>query len=103
MSSDVLEEVIEDHLVRRAVEVGGRALKLRPPTGRGFPDRTLALPGPWVAFVEVKRPKGGVVAKQQEQWARDLRAAGQRVYLVATKAGVDAIFNDYRKGTENAL
>jgi hypothetical protein len=91
------ENVIEDYLVRQAHAHGGDAYKLRPPTGRGFPDRTLVLPLNWVAFVEVKRPVGGVVAQHQKKWRRDLEIVGQRYYLVATLEEVDEIFNDYKQ------
>lgn len=91
------ENIIEDYLVERAKDFGGSALKLRPPTGRGFPDRTVTLPHSWVAFVETKRPIGGRIAAHQTKWADDLRQAGQRVYFVRTKDEVDEIFNDYRK------
>lgn len=91
------EDTIEVYLVAQAARYGGAALKLRPPKGRGFPDRTVALPGEWVAFVEVKRPAGGRVAKHQTTWGRDLVAYGQRFFIVSTYAEVDAIFNAYAR------
>lgn len=95
--SSTLEDVVEDYLVRRAGEHGGVAMKLRPTKGRGFPDRTVALPGAWVAFVEVKRPTGGVVAKQQELWGGSLVQFGQRFYIVSNKDEVDALFAIYQQ------
>lgn len=91
------EVTIEDYLVAQAERYGGAALKLRPPTGRGFPDRTLILHDNWVAFVEVKRPKGGRVAKQQSEWGESLCEIGQRFYIVSTHAEVDQIFEDYKQ------
>lgn len=91
------ECTIEEYLVMCADIYGGKALKLRPPTGRGFPDRTLTLQDAWVAFVEVKRPTGGKVAIQQKKWRDDLKSTGQRHYLVSTFAEVDTIFEDYNR------
>lgn len=89
------EKTIEEYLIAQAARYGGVALKLRPPTGRGFPDRTLILQGAWVAFVELKRPHGGRWAKKQQEWAARLCEIGQRFYLVSTHDEVDQIFNDY--------
>ena len=95
----IAESAVETYLEVRAKAYGGKALKLRPPTGRGFPDRTVLLPHRWSAFVEVKRPKGGRIAKHQTTWGEDLRTYGQRFYIVATFAEVDALFADYEQET----
>ncbi len=92
-----LEHEVEDYLVSEAARHGGAALKLRPATGRGFPDRTLILHDGWVAFVEVKRPKGGRFAKHQAEWAESLCDIGHRFYLVSTREEVDEIFSDYKQ------
>ena len=91
------ENVIEDYLVAQTARYLGVAEKLRPATGRGFPDRTLILPGGWVAFVEVKRPKGGRFAVHQKAWGSRLVGLGHRWYLVATTEEVDKIFEDYKQ------
>ena len=96
-AKSTLEDVIEDYLVTETQKHGGRAYKLRPPKGRGFPDRTLVLPDNWVAFVEVKRPKGGAIARQQKYIANDLRKYGQRTYVVKNHEEVDQIFLDYKQ------
>lgn len=68
---------------------GGLCLKLRPPTGRGFPDRVVLLAGRcW--FIEFKRPKLGVIATQQTTWRRLLTLAGFGVYFCDDDAQFDA-------------
>lgn len=78
-----LENALETRCVAKIEARGGLALKLRPPTGRGFPDRVILLAGRcW--FIETKRPKLGVVAAQQTTWRRLLTLAGFGVYFIDT-------------------
>jgi len=88
---DILEDDIEGYLVSSIEALGGECLKLRPPRGRGFPDRTCKIPGRDTFYVETKRPVGGVITKQQKEWAKRLRAAGSLVLFVSTRAEVDTI------------
>lgn len=78
-----LESALEERCVARIEALGGLCLKLRPPTGRGFPDRTCLLGGR-AFFVEFKREKLGRVAAQQSAWRRMLTLAGFGVYLAET-------------------
>jgi hypothetical protein len=84
-----LERAIEERCVAKIEARGGLALKLRPPTGRGFPDRLIFLNGRCWA-VEFKRPKLGVVAKQQTTWRRMLTLAGFGVYFCDSDELFDA-------------
>ncbi len=83
-----LERALEQRCVAKVEARGGLALKLRPPTGRGFPDRTILLGGR-VFFVEFKRAKVGVVAVQQNTWRRLLTLAGFGVYFIDDDSGFD--------------
>ena len=84
-----LERALEDRCTAKIEARGGLCLKLRPPTGRGFPDRVVLLAGRcW--FAEFKRPKLGVVAKQQTAWRVMLTLAGFGVYTVDDDAQFDA-------------
>lgn len=89
MRKPELEQSLEDRCVARIDALGGLALKLRPPTGRGFLDRTVLLHGR-VFFCEFKREKLGVVAAQQVTWRRILTLAGFGVYFIETDAAFDA-------------
>jgi hypothetical protein len=84
-----LEVRLEDRCVAKIEARGGLALKLRPPTGRGFPDRLIFLDGHCFA-VEFKRPKLGVVAAQQTTWRRLLTLAGFGVYFCDDDASFDS-------------
>lgn len=89
MTKPELEKALEDRCVSRIEAQGGLALKLRPPTGRGFPDRLIFLEERCWA-VEFKRPKLGVVAAQQQAWRRLLTLAGFGVYFVASDEEFEA-------------
>lgn len=89
----MLEKSVEDHL-RRAVESrGGLCLKLNPKGYKGIPDRLVVLPGPRVMFVELKRPKGGVVAALQLWWYGKLRRLNVEAHFISTLEQVDALFS----------
>ena len=89
MTKIELEKALEDRCVSKIEARGGLCLKLRPPTGRGFPDRVVLLAGRcW--FAEFKRPKLGVIAKQQTAWRVMLTLAGFGVYTCDTDAQFDA-------------
>lgn len=87
----ILEDDIEGYLVSSIEALGGECLKLRPPRGRGFPDRTCKIPSRDTFYVETKRPVGGVISKHQQAWAERLRAAGSLVLFASTQAEVDTI------------
>ncbi len=78
-----LEAQLEQRCVDKIEAAGGLALKLRPPTGRGFPDRLIFLRGK-VFAVEFKRPRLGVIAAQQQAWRRLLTLAGFGVYFISS-------------------
>ena len=92
---DLKEVKVEDYLVKRAELQGGVAKKLKEDSRRGFSDRTLMLPLGYIAFVELKRPVGGVISEHQKKHRSDLIKLGMRHYVAVTYAEVDAIFDDY--------
>lgn len=88
-SKPELESALETRCVAKIEARGGLALKLRPPTGRGFPDRTCLVAGK-IFFLETKRAKVGVIAAQQNTWRRMLTLAGFGVYMIDDDAQFDA-------------
>lgn len=88
------EASIEDHLRVRVDELGGVCIKLSPVGLRGVPDRLIVLPGPRVVFVELKRPKGGVVSALQHWWRERLLRLGCEHQFIKTRAEVDALLGD---------
>lgn len=81
-----LEITLETRCVATVEARGGLALKLAIPGVRGFPDRTVLMPGRQVAFYEFKRLKMGRISAPQHEWARRLRALGFGVYFIDTWA-----------------
>lgn len=91
--SNPLEAAVEAHLTRRVRALGGDTRKLVFPGRRGAPDRLVLLPG-YHALVELKRPRGGVLAEHQAREHERLRAAGFEVVTLWSKEAVDAWLDD---------
>jgi len=93
--SSVKEAKIEGYLVASVKEMGGECYKLEPPP-KGIQDRLVLLPGGFIAFVELKRPKGGVTTKIQKYRAARTRFLGQKHYEISTFFGVDQLLQDWQ-------
>lgn len=89
----MLEKSVEDYLDEQVVARGGFTVKLDPRGYKGVPDRLVALPGR-LFVVEVKRPKGGVVAKLQTWWQRRFRDLGLEAQIVKDHAEVLQVLDD---------
>lgn len=100
-----LEKDIEKGLGRMIGRAGGLCLKWVCPGFAGVPDRICVLPGGNIIFVELKRPKGGVVAARQEWWAAKLRSLGFVVLLIRNTDEINQLkffINAVKGGMENA-
>ena len=84
-----LESALELRCVAKVEAAGGLALKLRPPTGRGFLDRTVIMPERVIFWCEFKRYKVGVISAQQATWRRILTLLGFGVYMIDNDADFD--------------
>lgn len=84
------EKDIEQYLVKRAKEHGGRAYKWTSPGMNGVPDRIVMLPGGRVAFAELKAPGKQPTALQVNQ-QRFIRNQGLPVIVIDSKEGVDGL------------
>ena len=71
-----LEKHFEEDVIDYAEQLGGEAWKLKKDGERGFPDRTLFLPGGVLTLVELKRPKVGKTSPQQKKILRRLQELG---------------------------
>jgi hypothetical protein len=89
----MLENVVEQYLIDTVAVLGGMTYKFAVPGVRGYPDRIVKLPGVDAFLVELKKPKGGVVARLQKVRHEELRAIGWRVYLAKDRGEVDAILH----------
>jgi hypothetical protein len=90
------EASIEGYLRARASDVGGLCVKLNPAGLVGIPDRLVVLPGGRVAFVEVKKPRGGVVGKAQFVWRDRLLGLGVMHRFAFTREDVDELMEVLR-------
>lgn len=88
------EASIEEYLRGRVEDLQGVCIKLSPVGLRGVPDRLIVLQGPRVVFVELKRPKGGVISALQHWWRKRLLALGCEHHFVKTRAEVDALIGE---------
>ena len=85
------EKNIEQYLVRETEKRWGVCLKAGQ---NGWPDRIVILPGGWCTWVELKRVGGELSPLQQTRIAK-LRALGQRVRVVWTRADVDCLMQEW--------
>ena len=88
------EASIEDYLREQTEALGGVCIKLSPVGLRGVPDRLMVLPGPRVVFVELKRPKGGVISALQHWWRDRLVRLGCEHRFIKTRAEVAALLEE---------
>lgn len=99
----IRESVIEQELVLRAKAYGGRADKVVIKGSRGFFDRLVVLPSagprwpPRIIFVELKKPRGGVVSPQQHVIHAAYRALGCEVALVKNFEDIAALIGPPKK------
>lgn len=77
-----LEKEIEKKLVKIVRAHGGLCLKWVCPGWSGVPDRIVLMPGGQIFFIELKRPKGGVLSGRQKWWADKLTNMGFEWYQV---------------------
>jgi len=85
-----LESDLEKQCSDWIYDRGGLCLKIKLENTRGFPDRLILL-NDKIAFVEFKRPGGGIVSPHQEVWLTRLNS-----YSRVSAAVVDDY--DYFKG-----
>lgn len=97
------EKPVELYLKERCEARGGFCIKLNPAWSIGIPDRLCVwLPRNYrngvqtcrrIAFVEVKRPKGGKLSGAQIWWKNRLTKLGIEWHLCSTKDEVDALLS----------
>ena len=92
----VREASVETYLRSRVTDGGGLCVKLNPASYVGIPDRLVVLPGGWICFVEVKKPKGGRIGRLQHWWRDQLLELGVRHRFVLTHEDVDGMMEDWK-------
>ena len=83
------ERDIEQYLVKRARESGGKAYKWVSPGNDGVPDRIVIFPGR-IIFVELKAP-GKKPTPLQLARHRELAGFGLEVLVIDSKEDVDRL------------
>lgn len=86
-----LEKDIEKKLVHKVRQHGGLCLKWVCPGWAGVPDRIILMPGGKIVFVELKRPKGGVLSSRQVWWANKLRTLGFKHFFLYNDTDLEGI------------
>lgn len=90
-----LEISIEDAFVRHVERRGYKARKLVLASERGWPDRSIPLPGGRVCWVEFKRPgRQGGESPQQRVIRRELEGLGHAVLLTDSLEEAVAFFEE---------
>ena len=93
----IVEKDIELFLKNRVEHLGGRCIKFPAVFEEGIPDRLVILPEGKIAFVELKRPKGGRLSEMQKYQIKKLRDLGCHVYIVHNYAEVDKLLEELQK------
>lgn len=83
------EAEIEKYFVWAVTSVGGRTYKFKSISQRGVADRIACMPNGDTWFVEVKRPKGGVLSPLQDLFAEEMWTLKQRYVCMWAKEDVD--------------
>jgi hypothetical protein len=83
------ESDVEAYLVKRVAELGGEVRKVRWIGRRGAPDRFIFGPYWTPCFVELKRPRGGVLSAQQQDEIEKMRRGGLIVHVINAKDDID--------------
>ena len=86
------ESEIEKYLVKKVKELGGEVRKVKWIGRRGAPDRLVMFPPNHTKWVELKAT-GKVAEPHQLREHIRMRAMGQRVAVINSIEGVDALFS----------
>jgi len=92
----MLEKDIEKYFLWAVATAGGKTYKFRSVSQRGVADRIACLPNGETWFVELKRPKGGVLAPLQKMFRNEVQGLNQRYALLTTKEEIQTWMNANR-------
>lgn len=88
------EKSIEQYLVKKARDAGGKAYKFISPGNQGVPDRIVIFPSGKVVFTELKC-KTGKLSELQKLQLRKLRSLNQITRVVYSKQEVDELIGEF--------
>ena len=93
LGGNMLESLIEQHLVREVNRRDGLCLKFNSQSMTGVPDRIILMKNGTVGFVEVKQ-KGKKPRPLQELRMKQLRRLGFKVYTLDEKEKIGEILDE---------
>jgi hypothetical protein len=93
LGGNMLESLIEQHLVREVNRRNGLCLKFNSQSMTGIPDRIILMKNGTVGFVEVKQ-KGKKPRPLQELRMKQLRRLGFKVYTLDEKEKIGEILDE---------
>ncbi len=93
LGGNMLESLIEQHLVREVNRRDGLCLKFNSQSMTGIPDRIILMKNGTVCFVEVKQ-KGKKPRPLQELRMKQLRRLGFKVYTLDEKEKIGEILDE---------
>lgn len=93
----MIEHDVEQRLVDKVKELGGKCYKFVSPGNAGVPDRIVVCNGLTV-FVELKKPEGYKFAKLQKYHQDEINRNGGSCVLVKSYEEVDNLIRILQKG-----
>jgi hypothetical protein len=93
LGGNMLESLIEQHLVKEVNRRDGLCLKFNSQSMTGIPDRIILMKNGTVGFVEVKQ-KGKKPRPLQELKMKQLRRLGFKVYTLDEKEKIGEILDE---------
>ena len=93
LGGNMLESLIEQHLVREVNRRDGLCLKFNSQSMTGIPDRIILMKNGTIGFVEVKQ-KGKKPRPLQELRMKQLRQLGFKVYTLDEKEKIGEILDE---------
>ena len=93
LGGNMLESLIEQHLVKEVNRRDGLCLKFNSQSMTGIPDRIILMKNGTVGFVEVKQ-KGKKPRPLQELRIKQLRQLGFKVYTLDEKEKIGEILDE---------
>lgn len=93
LGGNMLESLIEQHLVKEVNRREGLCLKFNSQSMTGIPDRIILMKNGTVGFVEVKQ-KGKKPRPLQELRMKQLRRLGFKVYTLDEKEKIGEILDE---------
>ncbi len=98
----MIEKDVEQRLVDKVKELGGKCYKFVSPGNAGVPDRIVVCNG-YTVFVELKKPEDYKFAKLQKFHRDEIHRNGGFCILIKNYEEVDKFVEILRRGKNNEI